>query len=61
MIVIHILPSISRSKDNHIKFGQSIEFNDRNNFNQNLCREWGRETSFCFFKKLYMRKQVVRT
>ena len=32
-ITIHILPNISRSKDNHtMKFGQLIEYNKRNSF-----------------------------
>ena len=37
---IHILPNISRSKDNHImKFGQLIEFNMKNVFLQKSCRK----------------------
>ena len=33
IITIHILPNISRSKDNHtMKFGQLIEYKMRNNF-----------------------------
>ena len=45
-ITIHILPKISRSKGNQTtKYGQSIEYNKRNTFLQNLCRKWGRETS----------------
>ena len=35
IITIHILPNISRSKDNQpIKFGQLIEYNMRNNFSE---------------------------
>ena len=50
-ITIHILPNISRSKKNQkMKFGQLIEYNNRNNFLQKSCRKWGRETSSrCFF------------
>ena len=46
-IAIHILPNISQSKGNQtIKFGQLIEYNKRNIFLQELCRKWGKETSF---------------
>ena len=37
-IAIHILPNISRSKDNQtMKSGQLIEYNKKNIFLQNFC------------------------
>ena len=46
-IAIHILPNISRSKDNQaMKFGQVIEDNKANIFLWKVCRKWARETSF---------------
>ena len=46
IITVHILPNISRRKDNHaMKFRQSLEFIVRNNFLQILYRKWGGETS----------------
>ena len=46
IIAIAILPNMSWSKGNQtIKLGQLIEYNERNNFLQNLYRKWGRETS----------------
>ena len=37
---IHILPNISQSKGNQtIKFGQLIEYNQRNIFLQKLCEK----------------------
>ena len=45
-IVIHILPKISRSKDNQTtKFGQLIEYNNRNIFLEKSNKKCGRETS----------------
>ena len=45
-IAVHILPNISRSKDNHTKkFGQLIEYNIRNVFLEKLCTKCGGETS----------------
>ena len=45
-ITMYILPNISRSKGKHtLKFGQLIEYNNKNVFLQKLCRKWGRETS----------------
>ena len=45
-VAIHILPNIWQSKDNQaMKSGQLIEYNNRNNFLQKLCRKQGRETS----------------
>ena len=39
-ITMHILPNISRSKDNQIrKLGQLREYNKRNIFLQKLCRK----------------------
>ena len=39
-ITIHILPNISRSKKNQkMKFGQLIEYNNRNTFLQKSCRK----------------------
>ena len=56
IITIHIMPNISRSKDNEVmRFGQLIE----HYLFQNTYRKGGRETSsrrlFCFSKKLYER------
>ena len=46
IITMHILSNISRSKDDKTaKFGQLIEYNQRNIFLQKPCRKWGRETS----------------
>ena len=46
IIVIHILPNISRSKDNKtMKFGQLIECNMRNIFLEKLYTKCDRETS----------------
>ena len=40
IFTIHILPNISRSKDNQaIKFGQLMKYNVRNIFLQKLCRK----------------------
>ena len=53
-ITTHILPNISWSKDNQaIKFGQVIEYNNRNIFPQKSCRKWDRlvPNFFLFFKK----------
>ena len=45
-ITIHILPNISRSKDNQtMKIGQLTEYIKKTIFLQKLCREQGRETS----------------
>ena len=39
-IAIHILPNISQSKDNlAMKFGQLIEYNQKNISLQKLCRK----------------------
>ena len=39
-ITIHLLPNISRSKENQtIKFGQLIEYKERNIFYQKSCRK----------------------
>ena len=44
-IGIHILPNISRTKDNQImKFDQLIEYNMRNIFVEKSCIKWGGET-----------------
>ena len=46
-ITIHILPNISQSKGNQtLKFGEVIEYNNRNIFLQKSYRKQGRETSF---------------
>ena len=46
LIAIHILPNISRSKDNQtMKFGQLVEYNMRNIFLQKLYTKRGGETS----------------
>ena len=63
IITIHILPNISRSKDNQaMKFGQVIEYNKRNISHEKSSRRWGRESSSrpLFLIVLPMRqKQVV--
>ena len=56
-VAIHILPNISQSKGNQtMKFGQLIEYNERNIFHQKWCRKKGKETSsrplFIFLKSL---------
>ena len=44
-IEIHILPNISRTKDNQtMKFGQLIEYNMRNIFVEKSYIKWGGET-----------------
>ena len=44
-IAIHILPYISRSKDNQtVRFGQLIEYNMRKIFLEKLYPKCGRET-----------------
>ena len=44
-VTIHILSNISQSKGNQtLKFGQIIEYSDRNIFLQILWRKRGRET-----------------
>ena len=57
MIIIHILPNISRSIDNQImKLDQLIEYNKINIFLKKSYRNWVRKTS----SRLYMRwMQVV--
>ena len=52
-ITIHILPNISRSKDNQkMKFGQLIEYNMRNIFIEKSYTKCGGETApRAFFKK----------
>ena len=45
-IVIHILPNVSRSKDNQtMKFGQLIEYNIRKNFFKASYTKCGGQTS----------------
>ena len=45
-IVIHILPTISRSKGNQtMKYGQLTECNMRNIFLEKSCTKCGKETS----------------
>ena len=44
-IAVHILPNISRSKDNQtMKFGQLIEYNMRNSFLEKSYKKCGGET-----------------
>ena len=50
-IVIHILPSISRSKDNTVKFGQLMEYNIRNIFLEKLFTKCSGETIPRHFSK----------
>ena len=45
IIAIHILPYVSRSKNNQtVKFGQSIEYNMRKIFLEKSYPKWGGET-----------------
>ena len=45
IITVHILPTISRNKDNQaMKFGQLIKYSVKNIFLQKLCRKWSKET-----------------
>ena len=65
-ITVHILPNISRTKDNQtMTFGQLTGCNERNIFLQKSCRKSDRATSSRFFllfeKDLYEKKPVVRT
>ena len=57
-MTIHILPNISRSKDNQkMNLGQSVECTLRNIFLETSCRKWDRETScrpLFIFKKSFM-------
>ena len=61
-IAIHILPNISRSKDNQtVNNGQLKEYNDRNTFIRKLCRKLGRKTKsrpLLFFRKA---KYAIKT
>ena len=51
-IAIHILPHISRSKDNQtVKFGQLIEYNMRKNFLEKSYPKCGGEVSPKLFSK----------
>ena len=66
IITIHILPNISRSKDNKaMKFGKLIEYNVRNTFFKKYAEnETGRLVPDLFYslKKIYISsKQVVDT
>ena len=53
IITVHILPNISRSKDNQtINLGQSIAYNMRNIFLEKSFTKWGGEAStIAFYKK----------
>ena len=63
IITIHILPNISKSKDNQaIKFGELIDYSMRIFVPQKSCRKWGREASsrsFCVFKKALCKVKAV--
>ena len=51
-IAIHILPNISRSKDNQtMKSGQLVEHNIRNIFLEKSCTKCGEETILRPFSK----------
>ena len=53
IIVIHILPNISRSIDNHtLKFGPLIEYNMKNIFLEKLYTKCGGETIPTPFSKI---------
>ena len=44
---MHIFPNISTSKGEQAKkFGQLIEYSNRNIFLQKSCKKWGSENSF---------------
>ena len=61
VIIIHILPNISRSKGNQaIKFSHLIAYKVRNIFLQRTCRKCDRETSPrpLFFKKKRVSSEV---
>ena len=64
-IAIHVLPNISRNKDNlTIKFSQLIEYNKRNILLQNLSRKWGKKTSFrplFIFQKIWGESKYEQT
>ena len=46
IITIHILPNISKYRDNQgMKFGPLIEYNVKNIFLQKSCKKCGKETS----------------
>ena len=65
-IIVHILPNISRTKDNQtMAFGQLTGCNERNIFLEKSCRKSDRATSSRFFllfeKDLPEKKPVVRT
>ena len=49
---MHILPNISRRKDNEtMKFGQLMEYNMRNIFVEKSCTKCGAETILRLFSK----------
>ena len=51
-IVIHVLPSILRNKENQaLKFGQLREYNMKNIFLEKPYKKCGAETSFRFFSE----------
>ena len=51
-IAIHLLPYISRGKDNEtVKFGQLIQYNIRKIFLEKLYQKYGGETSPKLFPK----------
>ena len=53
MIIIHILPEISKSKGNQtVKFGQLLQYNIRNIFLEVSCTKFGGETSPRPFTKI---------
>ena len=54
IITIHILPNISRSKDNQaMKFVDIIEFNVKNIFLERSCKKGGKEISLDLFFLFY--------
>ena len=63
MIVIHILPNISRSKGNQtIKLGQLLERNIRNIFVEKSHRKYGGEiSSRTFSGKLKLKIKIFRS
>ena len=51
-IAIHILPNITKSKENHtMKFGKLIEYSVRNNFLEKSYTRCGGETKPNLFQK----------
>ena len=60
LIIIHILPNMSRSKGKEaMKFGQLIEYKKGNIFLQKSGRETSSRPLSWFLEKLYMRQKLM--